>query len=195
MNILRKKFKEEIAGVLMKELERTNVLAVPRMEKIVINIGLKDALRDSKLADDAAALVARISGQRPVVTRAKRAIAGFKLRQGDPIGVMVTLRGERMYDFFERLIRMVLPRVRDFHGVSTAAFDGRGNYSLGFPEITVFPEIETSEVKIQPGLQMTFVTTGQTKDQTKRLLELLGMPFKKVRSEPSKASLADGAGS
>lgn len=183
MVALQKKFKEEIVPKLQQELGFKNVFAVPKIQKIVLNMGLKDALKDPKVLEEAVSMVSLIAGQKPVVTRAKKAIAGFKLRKGDQIGVMVTLRGNRMYDFFEKLVGIVLPRVKDFHGVSTASFDGSGNYSLGFSEMSVFPEIDTARTLKNFGIQLTINTTAKNNDEAKKLLELLGMPFRRERSE------------
>lgn len=182
MGDLGKTFNLEIVSRLQKELAVANLMAVPRIVKIVLNMGLKDARSDQKLLEEALSQLASISGQKPVVTRAKKAIANFKLRKGDPIGVTATLRGKRMYDFFERLIHAVLPRVRDFHGVSTTSFDGHGNYSIGFSEISVFPEVDTGNVTRSFGVEVTICTSAKNDDEAKRLLEVLGMPFMKVRS-------------
>lgn len=182
MGDLGKTFNQETASHLQKELAVANLMAVPRIVKIVLNMGLKDARNDQKLLEEAFVHLASLSGQKPVVTRAKKAIAGFKLRKGDAIGVMVTLRGKRMYDFFEKLVRVVLPRVRDFHGVSTTSFDGHGNYSIGFSEISVFPEVDMSKLSKSFGLEITINTSAKTDEGARKLLELLGMPFKKVKS-------------
>lgn len=163
-------------------MKKQNPMALPRLVKIVLNVGLKEALKDAKLIDEVVAQLALILGQRPVVTRARAAIAGFKLRKGDPIGVMVTIRGKRMHDFYEKLVRVVLPRLRDFHGVSNSSFDGHGNYSLGFSEITVFPEIDAAALGKNFGVEVTIQTSARTDDEARKLLEMLGMPFKKVRS-------------
>lgn len=173
---------QEIVPKLQKELAVANPMAAPRLDKIVLNTGLKEARNDQKVLEEALSLLAAISGQKPIITRAKKAIAGFKLRKGDPVGVMVTLRGKRMYDFFEKLIHVVLPRVRDFRGVSATSFDGYGNYSIGFSEISVFPEIDVSKIARSFGLEATIKTTAKNDDQAKKLLEILGMPFMKVRS-------------
>ena len=182
MSNLAKKFKEEITPILQKDLSIKNPMAVPKMIKIVINVGLKDVLKDPKLMEEVVGQLALIAGQKPVVTRAKKAIAGFKLRAGDAIGVMVTLRGARMYDFLEKLISAVFPRVRDFRGISITSFDGQGNYSLGFAEIGIFPEIDTATIGKNFGLEVTIRTTAKSDEGTKKLLELFGMPFKKVKS-------------
>lgn len=183
MSTLVKKFQGEIVPTLQKELSIKNPTAVPKMVKIVINIGLADALREQKLIEDAVSQLALIGGQKPVVTKAKKAIAGFKLRAGDAIGVMVTLRGNRMYDFFEKLVSVVLPRVKDFHGVSETSFDGNGNYSLGFSEMGVFPEVDTVTSGKNMGLEITIRTTAKTDENARKLLELLGMPFKKSKGK------------
>lgn len=182
MGLLQKKYNEEVAKKLKSELGLANTMAVPRMEKIILNMGMAGAMKDEKILDEAVAQLTLIAGQKPVVTKAKRAIAGFKLRQGDKIGAMVTLRGGRMYDFFERLIHVVLPRVRDFGGVSTTSFDGHGNYSMGFHEISIFPEIEGAAAGKAIGMEMTIKTTARNDDGARALLTALGMPFKKVKS-------------
>lgn len=179
MGDLQKRFKIEIAPKLQKELGLSNPMALPHIEKIVLNTGLKEALKDAKALDEVASQLSLVTGQKPVVTRAKKAIAGFKLRKGDSIGVMVTLRGSRMHDFLEKLIKVVLPRVRDFHGVSTTSFDGHGAYSLGFRESSVFPEIDTG-VGRSFGLEVTIKTSTKKDDEARKLLENLGMPFRKT---------------
>lgn len=156
-----------------------NSLSAPKMTKIVLNMGLAGALRDQKLLDEAVAQLTQLGGQKPIVTRAKRAIAGFKLRQGDAVGAMVTLRGKRMQAFFEKFVRIVLPRVRDFHGVSHDSFDGNGNYSLGFTDISIFPEVDTTSAGKNIGIQVTIDTTAKTNEEAKEFLTGLGMPFKK----------------
>lgn len=163
----------------MMHTPNKNPMAVPQVEKIVLNMGVADGLKDQKLLEEATSQLALISGQKPVVTKARRAIAGFKLRRGDAIGAMVTLRGKRMYDFFEKLVNVVLPRVRDFHGVPTTSFDGHGNYSLGFAEISVFPEAEAAALGKNLGLEVTIKTTARTDDEAKALLTARGMPFRK----------------
>ena|SRR5581483_3610177 len=170
---------KEVHAALQKDLGLQNTMAVPRFKKIVLNMGLKDALKDEKLIEEAVLQLGQIAGQKPVVTKAKKAIAGFKLRQGDPIGAMVTLRGKRMYDFFERLVKVVLPRVRDFRGVPSTSFDGNGNYTLGFTEVSVFPEIDITKVGRNNGLEITVVTSARNNDEAKKLLVLMGMPFRK----------------
>lgn len=176
---LKKKYQEKIAPKLAKELGLANVLAAPRMEKIIINVGLSEAMEDKKALETASNNLAVITGQKPKVTKARQSIAGFKLRAGQPIGLMVTLRGQRMYDFFEKLVTVVLPRSRDFQGVSLKNFDGQGNYSLGIPEQIVFPEVDYAKVDKVKGLEITIVTNARTDEKSKRLLELLGMPFEK----------------
>lgn len=176
---LKKKYQEKIAPKLAKELGLTNALAAPRMEKIIINIGLSEAMENKKALESASNDLAVITGQKPKVTKARQSIAGFKLRAGQPIGLMITLRGQRMYDFFEKLVTIALPRLRDFQGVSLKSFDGQGNYTLGIPEQIVFPEIDYAKVDKVRGLEITIVTNAKTNEKAKRLLELLGMPFEK----------------
>jgi large subunit ribosomal protein L5 len=161
----------------MKEFGYANVMQVPRPEKATVNIGLGEAISDAKALDSAAADVATIAAQKPVITRAKRSIANFKLREGMPIGVMTTVRGDRMWEFLDRLLNAALPRIRDFQGVSPSSFDGRGNFSLGIREQLIFPEIEYDKVDRVRGLQITIATSARTDEEGKRLLELLGMPF------------------
>ena len=175
---LRERYRQEITPALMRDLGVTNALAVPRLEKIVLNMGLGEATQNPKLLDSAVEELASISGQKPIVTRAKKAIANFKLREGMPIGAMVTLRGERMYEFFERLVNVALPRVRDFKGVPDRAFDGRGNYSLGLREQVIFPEINLDKVDKIKGLTVVICTTARTDAEGKALLRALGMPFR-----------------
>jgi large subunit ribosomal protein L5 len=175
---LLERYRTEIVPTLMREFQYPNVMAVPRLEKIVLNIGLGEAVQNARAIEAASRDLAAITGQRPVVTRAKKSIAGFKIRKGMPIGLMVTLRGDRMYEFFDKLVNIVLPRVRDFHGVSPRSFDGRGNYSLGLREQLVFPEIDYDQIDKVRGLEITIVTTARTDAEAKRLLELLGMPFR-----------------
>jgi len=172
----------QIYEKLGKELSIGNKMAVPKVKKIVLNMGLKDAIKDEKLLAEAVVQLGQVAGQKPVVTKAKVAIAGFKLRKGDPIGAMVTLRGKRMYDFLTKLVSVVLPRVRDFRGVSLTSFDGNGNYTLGFSEVSVFPEIDMSAVGRNNGIEVTIVTSAKKNEEAKILLERLGMPFRKVRN-------------
>ncbi len=174
---LRQRYQDEAVPALRKEFGYANPMQVPRLTKIVVNIGLGEALTNSKAVDAAVADVAKITGQKPVVTKAKRSIAQFKIREGNTIGVKVTLRGQRMWDFLERLTRVALPRIRDFRGVPSKSFDGRGNYSLGLREQLAFPEIDYDKVDRLRGLEMTMVTTATTDEEAKRLLALLGMPY------------------
>lgn len=173
------KFNTKIINDLKKELEIKNLLAVPKLSKIVINVGIKDALSDKKNIDNAIEILSNISGQKPKITKAKKSISTFKLREGDKIGAMVTLRGKRMYDFYEKLVGIVLPRLRDFRGVPTKSFDGRGNYSLGFSEAIVFPEIDPSKIEKNQGIEITIVTTTNDNKTAESLLRALGMPFAK----------------
>ena len=175
---LHDRYRKDILPALQRELGRTNALAIPRLEKIVLNMGLGEASQNPKLLDAAVEELTAISGQKPVVTRARKAIANFKLREGMAIGVMVTLRGERMYEFFERLVHASLPRVRDFKGVPDRAFDGRGNYSLGLREQVIFPEINLDKVDKIKGLTVVICTTARTDAEGKALLRALGMPFR-----------------
>src|SRR6266566_4442692 len=175
---LRTRFEKEVAVALMKELELKNPMAVPRLNKIVVNMGVGEATQNAKLIDPAVNELGQITGQKPVTTRAKKSIAAFKVREGMPIGAMVTLRGDRMYEFFDRLVNVVLPRVRDFRGVSTKAFDGRGNYTLGLHDQLIFPEIDYAKVDKLKGMNVTIVTTARSDDQGRALLRHLGMPFR-----------------
>ena len=175
---LRERYTKEIAPALAKEFEITNAMAVPRLEKIVINMGMGEAVANSKVIDTAADELRAIAGQKPVVTKAKKSIAQFKLRQGMPIGTMVTLRGDRMYEFMDRLVSIALPRVRDFRGVSPKAFDGRGNYTLGIREQLIFPEIDFNKVERTRGMNISIVTTARNDEQARALLKALGMPFR-----------------
>jgi large subunit ribosomal protein L5 len=161
----------------MKEFSHRNTMEAPRLDKIVLNIGLGEALQNPKALDSAAADIAAIAGQKPVINRAKRSIANFKVRQGNPIGLMVTVRGDHMWEFYDRLVNAALPRIRDFRGVSGKGFDGRGNYSLGLREQLIFPEIDYDKIDRIRGLQVVIVTTARTDEEGKRLLQLLGMPF------------------
>ncbi|HWP57153.1 MAG TPA: 50S ribosomal protein L5 [Candidatus Acidoferrales bacterium] len=174
---LKQKYLEEVVPAMMREFGYKNPMQVPRLEKITLNVGLGEALQNVKALDAAAAEVAAITGQKPVITRAKKAIANFKLREGAAIGCMVTLRRDRMYEFLERLIHVALPRVRDFKGVSDRSFDGRGNYSLGIREQIIFPEIRSDKVEKIHGLSVAIVTTAKTDAEGKALLKYLGMPF------------------
>ncbi len=174
---LREKYREEVVPELMKEFGYANVMQAPKLEKIVLNVGLGEAISNAKALESAVADMSAITGQRPVVTRAKKSIAAFKLRAGMPIGAMVTLRGERMYEFLDRMVAITLPRIRDFRGVSPNSFDGRGNYTLGFQEQLAFPEIDYDKIDRARGLEVSLVTTAKTDEEGRRLLALLGMPF------------------
>ena len=176
---LEDKFKSEITKELMTKFEYSSVMQVPKIEKIVINMGVGDAVQNSKALDNAVAELALISGQKPLVTRAKKSIATYRLREGMPIGAKVTLRGERMYEFFDKLVTVALPRVRDFHGVSNTAFDGRGNYTLGVKEQLIFPEIDYDKVSKVRGMDIVIVTTANTDEEARELLAQCGMPFAK----------------
>ncbi len=176
---LKEKYKNEVVPALMREFGYPNVMAVPRIEKIVLNIGVGEAKENAKALEHAARDLATISGQKPIITRARKSIAGFRIRKGMPIGVKVTLRGDRMWAFLDRLMNVALPRVRDFRGVSPNAFDGRGNYSLGLREQLVFPEIDYDQIDKIRGLEVTIVTTAKTDEEARRLLALLGMPFRR----------------
>jgi large subunit ribosomal protein L5 len=175
---LRVRYSKEVMPALMKHFSYTNIMAVPKLEKIVINMGLGEAIANAKIMDVAVDELGRISGQRAVVTRAKKSIANFKLRQNMPIGAAVTLRGDRMYEFLDRLVNVVLPRVRDFRGVSTRSFDGRGNYTMGLRDQLIFPEISYEKVDKIRGMNVTIVTTARTDDEARELLKQLGMPFR-----------------
>lgn len=176
---LLEKYRKEIIGELKKELGITNTMAVPKLVKIIVNCGIGEALKDKKVLDKMSAQFLQITGQKPKTTRAKRAISTFKLRAGDAIGMKVTLRGPRMYDFFTKLVAIALPRVRDFRGIPTKGFDGNGNYTLGISEQTIFPELEYALVDKIRGFEITFVTTAQGDKEAKALLSHLGMPFAK----------------
>src|SRR6478672_1484100 len=175
---LKARFQKEIAPTLMKELELKNANAVPHLHKIVVNMGVGEATQNAKVLDPAVNELGQITGQKPVVTRAKKSIAAFKVRQGQSIGAMVTLRGDRMYEFLDRLVNIVLPRVRDFKGVSTKSFDGRGNYTLGLHDQLIFPEIDYARVDKTKGMNVPTVTTAANDDQARVLLKYLGMPFR-----------------
>ena len=174
---LRQRYHDEVVPALLKEFSYDNPMQVPRLSKIVLNIGLGEALQNAKALDAALGDLSTIAGQKPIVTRARRSIAQFRLRTGNAIGLKVTLRGERMWDFLERLTRLALPRIRDFRGVPSRSFDGRGNYSLGMREQLAFPEIDYDKVDRLRGLEVSIVTTAKTDEESKRLLALLGMPF------------------
>jgi large subunit ribosomal protein L5 len=175
---LRSKFEKEVAPALLKELELENKMAVPHLHKIVVNMGVGEATQNAKVLDPAVNELSQITGQKPITTRAKKSIAAFKVREGQAIGAMVTLRGDRMYEFFDRLVNVVLPRVRDFQGVSTKSFDGRGNYTLGLRDQLIFPEISYEKVDKQKGMNVTIVTTAANDNQARSLLKHLGMPFR-----------------
>ena len=177
---LKEKYRAEVAPALKQHFQYKNVMEIPRLEKIVINMGLGDCKDNAKALEVAVAELATISGQKPLVTKAKKSIANFKLRAGMNVGAKVTLRGDRMYEFADKLVSIVLPRVRDFRGVSTKAFDGRGNYSLGVREQLIFPEIEYDKVEKIRGMEMIFVTTAKTDEEARELLRLLGMPFQQA---------------
>lgn len=176
--MFKEKYEKEIVPALTKTFDYQNRMQVPGLEKIVLNIGLGEAIKNVKLLDSAAADLTLIAGQKPVITKAKKSIAAFKLREGMPIGCMVTLRREKMYDFLEKLVNITLPRVRDFRGISGKAFDGRGNYSLGIKEHIIFPEIDYDKTDSIKGLNVTIVTTAKSDKEGKELLTLFGMPFK-----------------
>ena len=177
---LKDKYRAEVAPALQQRFAYKNVMEIPRLEKIVINMGLGDCKDNAKALELAVSELATISGQKPLVTKAKKSIANFKLRAGMNVGAKVTLRGDRMYEFADKLVSIVLPRVRDFRGVSTKAFDGRGNYSLGVREQLIFPEIEYDKVEKIRGMEMIFVTTAKTDEEARELLRLLGMPFQQA---------------
>ena len=183
---LKEKFEKEIKPALMKEFALTNPMAVPHLHKIVVNIGVGEATQNAKALDPAVSELGQLTGQRPVVTRAKKSIAAFKVREGMPIGTMVTLRGDRMYEFFDRLVNLALPRVRDFKGVSLKSFDGLGNFTLGLREHLIFPEIDYAKVDKARGMNITIVTTAHSDDQGRSLLKLLGMPFRQAKDEEEK---------
>ena len=174
---MKEKFESEVLPGLVKEFGYQNVWQAPRVSKVVLNIGLGEAVQNAKALDAASGDIAAITGQHPVITRAKTSISNFKLREGMPIGVCVTLRGPRMWEFLDRMINAALPRIRDFQGVSPNSFDGRGNYSLGLREQVIFPEIEYDKIDRIRGMQITITTTARTDEESKRLLEMLGMPF------------------
>jgi large subunit ribosomal protein L5 len=177
MSELKEKYKKEVVPKLMELGGYKNIMQVPRLEKVALNIGLGEANQDAKAMESAEKDLAAISGQHPVITRAKKSIAAFKLREGMNVGLRVTLRGERMYEFLEKLVNAALPRMREFRGVPPSSFDGRGNYTLGFKEQTLFPEIDYDKIDKARGLEVSIVTTAKTDEEGKNLLELLGMPF------------------
>jgi large subunit ribosomal protein L5 len=176
---MRDRYENEVVPALMKSLNLSNIMQVPHVEKVIVNIGLGEALDNAKALDAAVGDLNTITGQKPVVTKARKSIANFKLREGRAIGAKVTLRGERMWSFLDRLMNIALPRVRDFRGISPNAFDGRGNYTLGLREQLVFPEIEYDKIDKLRGLEITIVTSARSDDEGRQLLQLLGMPFKK----------------
>ncbi|MBO0912704.1 MAG: 50S ribosomal protein L5 [Acidobacteria bacterium] len=175
---LKERFRKQVAPALMKEFSLDNPMAVPHLDKIVVNMGVGEATQNAKVLDPAVNELGQITGQKPVVTRARKSIAAFKVREGMPIGAMVTLRGDRMYEFFDRLVNIVLPRVRDFRGVSTKSFDGRGNYTIGLHDQLIFPEIDYARVDKLKGMNVTIVTTARDDNQARALLRQLGMPFR-----------------
>ncbi len=177
MSRLKEKYKEEVIPAMMRDYGYKSVMQVPRLEKVVVNIGMGEATQQANIIEAAERDLTSITGQHPVITRAKRPIAGFKLRKGMPIGIMVTLRGDRMYDFFDKLVSISLPRLRDFQGISGNSFDGRGNYTLGLKEQIIFPEIEYDKVDKVRGMEISVVTTARNNDEGRRFLELMGMPF------------------
>ena len=179
MNRLQEKYNNLVKPELINQFNYSSAMQIPRLEKIVVNMGIGDAVSNSKVLDDAVAEMQAITGQKPVITKAKKSIASFKLREGMPIGCKVTLRGERMYEFLDKLISISLPRVRDFHGINENAFDGRGNYTLGVKEQLIFPEINFDNIKKIRGMDIVIVTTANTDEEGRALLSLLGMPFKK----------------
>ena len=176
---LKKRYVEDVVPALKEKYNYQNVHQVPKLEKVVINMGVGEAVQNAKILDGAVEELTKIAGQRPVLTRAKKSIATYKLRAGMPIGCMVTLRGEKMYDFLTKLINVTLPRIRDFRGVSAKSFDGRGNYSLGIKEQLLFPEIKYDDVSVVKGMNISIITTANTDDEARELLAQLGMPFKK----------------
>lgn len=176
---LMEKYKNEITKKLMDDFQYENYHMVPKLEKIVINMGVKEAVQDIKVLDSLIEEIGLITGQKPVITRAKKAISNFKIREGYPVGLKVTLRKKRMYEFFDRLVNVAMPRIRDFRGVSDKSFDTQGNYSIGLTEQIIFPEVEYDKVKKIQGMDITFVTSGSNKEETKKLLEYMGMPFRK----------------
>jgi large subunit ribosomal protein L5 len=178
MSRLRERYEKDVAPTLKKEFGYSNVMAIPKLSKIVVNMGLGEATQNAKIVDTGADELGRITGQKPVITRAKKSIAQFKVRKGMPIGTMVTLRGERMWDFLDRLIAVALPRVRDFRGVSPRGFDGRGNYTLGLKDQLLFPEIDYMKVDKARGMNISVVTTAKTDEESRKLLQLLGVPFR-----------------
>jgi large subunit ribosomal protein L5 len=178
MNRLKERYVKDVMPVLRKEFGYANVMAVPKITKVVVNMGLGEGTQNAKIVDTGAEELGKITGQKATVTRSKKSIAQFKVRKGQPIGAMVTLRGERMYEFVDRLIAIALPRVRDFRGVSGKGFDGRGNYTLGLRDQLMFPEIDYLKVDKSRGMNISFITTAKTDEEARRLLQLVGMPFR-----------------
>jgi large subunit ribosomal protein L5 len=192
---LKERYRKEIVPALMKEFSYRNVMAVPRLRKITVNMGLGEAIQNAKLLDTATQELSQITGQKPVITRARKSIANFKLRKNMPIGAMVTLRGERMYEFIDRLMKVALPRVRDFRGLSTRAFDGRGNYTLGLRDQLVFPEVDYAKVEKVKGLNISIVTDARTDAEALALLRHLGMPFRaEVQRQQAAEQTSEKAG-
>jgi large subunit ribosomal protein L5 len=179
MAVLRDRYSQEIVPQLREQYQYKSPMQIPRLSKIILNMGLGEAIQNVKILDSAAAELSQISGQKPVITKARQSIAAFKLRKGMPIGCMVTLRGDRMYEFFDKLVNIALPRVRDFRGISSKALDGRGNYTLGIKEHLIFPEIDYDKIDKIKGMNITIVTTAKTDDEARTLLALMGMPFKR----------------
>ncbi|MBU2632389.1 50S ribosomal protein L5 [Patescibacteria group bacterium] len=182
MTRLEERFKKEILKSLKEKLKVKNEMAIPRLSKIVVNMGVKDVIVDKKNAEKASVLLVQITGQKPKTSKAKKSISTFKLREGDPVGLTVTIRGKRMYDFFEKIVNVVLPRLRGFNGVKRGSFDGQGNYTLGFSESIVFPEIDPSKIEKQQGMEVSIVTTAKNNEDAFVLLEALGMPFSKIEN-------------
>ena len=178
MSRLKERYSKDVVPALKKEFGYTNVMAIPKIQKVVVNMGLGEATQNAKIVDTGVDELARVTGQKPVVTRAKKSIAQFKVRKGMPIGAMVTLRGERMWEFLDRLVSIALPRVRDFRGVSPRGFDGRGNYTLGLKDQLLFPEIDYMKVDKARGMNISVVTTAKTDEESRKLLQLLGVPFR-----------------
>jgi len=179
MSRLRKKYQDEIRTRLREELGLKNIYQVPKLEKVVVSMGVKEGVQDIKIIDQAAVELAEITGQRPLITRAKKAISAFKVRKGNPIGLKVTLRQTRMYDFIDRLFNVAMPRIRDFRGFPESSFDQNGNYNIGLQEQIIFPEIEYDKIRKVQGMNITFVTNAATREEARKLLEYLGLPFKK----------------
>src|SRR5215210_4603608 len=179
---LKERYQKDVAPAIAKEFAIKNPMAIPRLEKIVLNMGMGEAVANAKILDTAVVELTSIAGQKPVITKAKKSIANFKIRQGMPIGVMVTLRGERMYEFLDRFLNVALPRIRDFQGAPANAFDGRGNYSMGVREQLIFPEIEYDRIDRIRGMQVTIATTARTDEEARRFLQLLGVPFQRQQA-------------